>query len=64
MKRIISSFFKTSVWALIPLSVLPLISQAEVSESGVAKAERICGPDKSSQRRLPGIANSDCIALE
>jgi hypothetical protein len=64
MKRIISSFFKTSVWALIPLSVLPLISQAEVSESGVAKTERICGPDKSSQRRLPGIANSDCIALE
>ena len=64
MKRIISSFFKTSVWALIPLSALPLISQAEVSESGVAKTERICGPDKNSQRRLPGIANSDCIALE
>jgi hypothetical protein len=64
MKRIISSFFKTSVWALMPLSVLPLISQAEVSESGVAKTERICGPDKNSQRRLPGIANSDCIALE
>jgi hypothetical protein len=64
MKRIISSILKTSVWALIPLSALPLISQAEVSESGVAKTERICGPDKNSQRRLPGIANSDCIALE
>ncbi|WP_320819312.1 hypothetical protein [Thalassolituus sp.] len=69
MKHIIFSpsrfnLLKTSLLAFSMGAFLPVSAEADVSNVEASGSDVICGPDANSQRRLPGIANSDCIALE